>query len=161
MTRDQFKELFDQYFDSVRNYLYYRSGDAELSTDLAQETFLKIWEKQLGVGHANIKGLMFKIAGDLFISQYRREKTFTHLRLRLRTENRMGSPEEQLIYREMHESYEAALARMPEKQRTVFLMSRMEQLRHREIAERLGLSIKAVEKRMNLALAFLNESIQK
>ncbi len=161
MTRDQFKELFDQNFDAVRNYLYYRSGDAELSTDLAQETFLKIWEKQLGDGHANIKGLLFKIAGDLFVSQYRREKALTHLRLRLRPESRMRSPEDQLIDRELQDAYETALARMPEKQRTVFLMSRMEQLRHREIAERLGLSVKAVEKRMNLALAFLNEFIRK
>ena len=49
---------------------------------------------------------------------------------------------------------------MPEKQRTVFLMSRVEDLKYKEIAERLDLSQKAVEKRMSLALAFLKEKIR-
>ena len=49
---------------------------------------------------------------------------------------------------------------MPEKQRTVFLMSRMDHMKYHEIAERLDLSIKAVEKRMKLALAFLKERLE-
>ncbi|MEA1899112.1 MAG: sigma factor-like helix-turn-helix DNA-binding protein [Bacteroidota bacterium] len=49
---------------------------------------------------------------------------------------------------------------MPEKQRIVFLMSRQEGLKYIEIAERLNLSVKAVEKRMNLALTYLKKAIK-
>jgi RNA polymerase sigma-70 factor (ECF subfamily) len=49
---------------------------------------------------------------------------------------------------------------MPENQRVVFLMSRMEDLTYREIAERLELSIKAVEKRMSLALKLLKAKLE-
>lgn len=159
MTKEAFKTLFDQNFDAVRNYLYYRSGDAELSTDLAQETFLKIWEKQLGAGHSNIKGLLFKIAGDLFVSHFRREKTFSTIRFNLKSTDEGISPEEQMMFEEMKTRYEIALAGLPEKQRTVFLMSRLDQLKYHEIAERLGLSVKAIEKRMNLALSHLKKTI--
>lgn len=159
MTREQFKDLFDDHFDSVRNYIYYRSGDAQSATDIAQETFLRIWEKHQSSDHKNITGLLFKIAGDQFISQYRRQKVFSRFRLNTKPEIQGRSPEEQMIFEELKESYETALANLPEKQRTVFLMSRMEQLKYNEIAERLGLSVKAVEKRMNLALAFLKQAL--
>ena len=51
------------------------------------------------------------------------------------------------------------LAQMPEKQRIVFLMSRMDQQKNREIAEALNLSIKAVEKRMKQALDYVKKAI--
>jgi len=76
LTRAQFKDLFDNYFDSVRNYIYYRSGDAEAATDIAQEAFLKLWEKQPS-DLSHITGLLFKIANDEFISQYRRQKVIS------------------------------------------------------------------------------------
>ena len=158
MTRAQFKDLFDNHFDSVRNYIYYRSGDAETATDIAQDTFLRIWEKQPS-DQNNITGLLFKIASDQFISQYRRQKVISKFRLNARPDHNGRSPEDQMIFEELKDRYEAALASLPEKQSTVFLMSRMEQLKYHEIAERLGLSVKAVEKRMNLALAFLKQAI--
>lgn len=160
MTREEFKALFDQNFDAVRNYIYYRSGDPDLATDLAQETFLKIWEKQLGPGHKNIRALLFKISGNLFISNVRRQKTFNSILFRINPDVAGQSPEEKMMFEELKGRYEGALALMPEKQRTVFLMSRMDRMKYHEIAERLGLSQKAVEKRMNLALAFLKEKLE-
>jgi RNA polymerase sigma-70 factor (ECF subfamily) len=160
LTREEFKQLFDQHFDAVRNYIYYRSGDGDLATDVAQDTFLTIWEKQLGEGHSNFKALVFKIAGDLFITHYRRQKKLNSIQLALNPETAGQSPEEQLLFEEMKEKYETALANMPEKQRVVFLMSRIDRMKYHEIAGHLGLSQKAVEKRMHLALNFLKERME-
>lgn len=160
MTRDQFKALFDLNFEAVRNYIYYRSGDAELAADLAQDTFLKIWEKRPEPGDRNLRGLLFKIAGDEFISHVRKQKSLSRFRLQFRPGLLDVSPEEQVVFEEMKERYELALARMPEKQRTVFLMSRLDRMKYHEIAERLDLSVKAVEKRMNLAISFLKDELK-
>jgi RNA polymerase sigma-70 factor (ECF subfamily) len=159
LTRAEFKDLFDNHFDSVRNYIYYRSGDAEAATDIAQDTFLRIWEKHPSSDHHNITGLIFKIARDEYITHYRKQKVIAKFRLNSRPEPAGRSPEEQVIFEELKDRYETALLDLPEKQRTVFLMSRMEQLKYGEIAERLGLSVKAVEKRMNLALSYLRKAI--
>ena len=159
LTQTFFKNIFDNHFDAVRNYIYYRSGDADLATDIAQESFMKIWEKQMLSNNNNIKGLLFKIAGDLFISSYRRQKVMTSFRLELAPTIERQSPEDEIQFKELKVSYESALARLPEKQRTVFLMSRMENMKYHEIAVAIGISVKAVEKRMKYALSFLKNEL--
>lgn len=161
MTREEFKDTFDSHFESVRNYIYYRSGDKELASDVAQDTFLRYWEKMSGKsnGDGNTKGLLFKIAGDIFISSYRKKMTAMKYPVLSNPEESGHSPEDQLNYKEMLITYENALANLPEKQRTVFLLNRMDGLKYQEIASSLGLSVKAVEKRMKNALAFLRKAI--
>lgn len=162
MTREEFKKLFDNHFGTIRNYIYYRSGDQELATDVAQETFLRVWEKQPDLLNGNIKGLLYKIAGDVFISLYRKRKSeMKFIAVPMGGENLDLSPEEHLQFKEMNRNFEKALSDLPEKQRTVFLMHRMEGLKYNEIAGALGLSVKAVEKRMNLALIFLRKVIER
>jgi len=149
------------HFAAIRNYVFYRSGDTEVATDIAQETFLKIWEKQNSIQPERIKGLLYKIAGDLFVSHYRKEKRSFKFFNHFVPEKNGLTPEEILTFKQLKVSYQKALEKLPEKQRTVFLMSRFENLKYTEIAEALGISVKAVEKRMGLALnhlrTFLNQ----
>ena len=162
MTREEFKNTFDSHFESIRNYIYYRSGDKELANDVAQETFLRYWEKMSGKddGSRNVKGLLYKIAGDIFISSYRRKKTAMNFPAVQNKEESGQSPEEQMTYKELLKTYENALAKLPEKQRVVFLLNRMDGLKYHEIAVNLGLSVKAVEKRMKNALEYLRKCIE-
>ncbi len=159
MTREEFKSLFDEHFDPLRNYLYYRCGDEELATDIAQETFMKLWEKQLNKPPKEVVGLLYKMAKDAFISKYRRQQVEQEFIAKPPDKNESQSPEDELSYKELKSSYERALKEMPEKQREVFLMSRMDELKYQEIADRLDLSVKAVEKRMKNALQFLREAL--
>ncbi|MBN1790416.1 MAG: sigma-70 family RNA polymerase sigma factor [Bacteroidales bacterium] len=160
MTREEFKVLFDRYFDSVRSYLFYRGADREQASDLAQDVFLRIWEKQLDVDPKTALRLLYKMAGDMFVSRYRRETLETNYRVSLKNDSLDFSPEDQLQYNELLANYKKALAALSEKQRTVFLMARLEGLKYHEIAERLNLSVKAVEKRMSITLAYLKKALQ-
>lgn len=160
MTKEEFKLLFDTYFDSVRSYLFYRGAEKELASDLAQDVFLRVWEKQMDIDIKRAMGLLYKIAGDMFISQYRREKLELQYKEAFRIDSVEFSPEDQLRYKELLSRYTKSLAALGEKHRTVFMMARMEGLKYREIADRLHLSVKAVEKRMNIALTFLKKALE-
>jgi len=165
VTREEFKVLFDTHFENIRRYLYFRSGDTAISTDLAQDTFLRIWEKQLDLDPVKDVGLLYKIAGDLFISHFRRDRLSRGIIKELSFELEESGleesgPEENLQFKELQEKYKRVLLRMPEKHRVVFLMSRMEGLTYKEIAERLSLSIKAIEKRMTAALTLLRKELK-
>lgn len=155
MTQEEFKKLFEMHFTQVRNYVFYRSGNTDVATDIAQETFLRIWEKQNSIQPDKVKGLLIKIAGDLFVSHCRKEKRSFQFFNHYIFDEKGHSPDEILALKQLKETYKKALVKMPEKQRSVFLMSRVENLKYYEIAEMLGLSVKAVEKRMKNALGHL------
>jgi RNA polymerase sigma-70 factor (ECF subfamily) len=161
LTKEQFKICFDEWFDGIRNYIFYKCGDTEKATDIAQETFLKVWQKQFKYHPQQTKALLYKIAHELWISEYRKIQTARKFELSLTHKIDENSPEHNLEYEELKSNYEKILAVLPEKQREVFLMSRMEELSYKEIADRLGLSVKAVEKRMSLALSELRNKLKK
>jgi len=159
LKREDFKTLFDEHFDPLRNYIYYRSGDEELATDIAQECFMKLWEKQLNKTPKELIGLLYKMAGDLFISKHRHQKVEQNFAMQVDHQEDHHSPEDELRYKELKSQYERALHELPEGQRIVFLMSRMDELKYQEIADRLQLSVKSIEKRMTQALKHLRKAL--
>lgn len=161
MTRHEFKTCFDQYFDAIRRYLVYRGADEELATDIAQDVFMKLWQKELDFEEPGTKSLLYKMASDAFVSHYRKTQVAAKFEQSMELKVESNDPQKQLEYEELHGQYLNALSVMNERQRDVFLMNRSEELTYREIAERLGLSVKAVEKRMSQALSFLRERLIK
>ena len=153
-----FKEYFDKYFDDIRGYLYYKCSDIELSEDISQETFLKLWENIDKIKQDTVKSYLYTIAGNLFKNHYNRKKVEFKFTSSL-TESVAESPEFLMEFKEFDKTLQSALAKIPEKSRIVFLMSRIDKLTYKEIAERLQLSVKAVEKRMKKALEILNDLI--
>lgn len=160
MKKEEFKSLFDTYFEDVRRYVLYRSGNDEVATDIAQDTFMRIWEKQMVIEPKTVKGLLFKIANDLYISHYRKEKVVFNFFNTFEPNDKSRTPEDELNFQELKKAYDAALKSMPEKQRAVFLMNRIDELKYKEIADQLGLSVKAIEKRMSQALEHLKSNLK-
>ena len=158
MTAKDFKMIYDAHFDDLRRYLIYRSGDQDLSGDIAQNVFMKVWTKKIEIASGNIKSLLFKMATDEFISHIRRkkvEKEYTEsidLRLMREPDNNDDLLEKKVLFQK-------ALNQLPEKQKTALLMNKMQGLTYKEIAEVLNLSQKAIEKRIGLALKALKQNI--
>jgi len=159
MTEKEFKILFDTYFESVRSFIYYRCGDTEMATEVGQETFLKIWEKRLTPDTGKEKALLFKIASNVFISRIRKHKTALNYRKSMLVEIEEETPEDKMEYEELKDKYESALALLTDKQRQVFLLSRIENVSYHDMSQQLHISVKAVEKRMSQALAALRKAL--
>ena len=150
--------MFDTYFDRIRRFVFYRCGDMDTASDVAQDIFLRIWEKRDRWNKDLVKpeALLFKMANDTYISIYRKELCRINFAQSMAMEyDCEASPEDKMLFEELAATYAETLAQMPETQRVIFLMSREEGLKYREIAERLHISVKTVEKRMTASLQFL------
>lgn len=159
MGKEEFKRLFDTHFDAIRRYLYYRCSDTELASDVAQDLFTRIWEKQMDIDPLKDKALLYKMASDMIVSKFRRKKIEMNYAGSIVFTNDDSSVTNHVEYEELARKYSRTLVKMPEKQRTAYMMSREESLKYSEIAERLNISVKAVEKRMAGALELLRREL--
>ena len=154
-----FKKVFDLHFEKIRNFLYYRTGDMDKAEDLCQEVFLKLWEKRKEVDDEKLVSLLFTIASNLFNNQYKREKLhYKYLESDL-SEFDQDNPEYLLEVKEFDEQLKRSIEKLPDKCRTVFLLSKVDKHTYKEIAEMLGVSVKTVEKHMHNALVSLRSEL--
>lgn len=147
-----FTKIFKDYAKSLRNYLFFKTGNQELSADLTQEAFTKLWQNCASVVEATAQGYVFKTANNLLINNHSHQKVVLKFEALPHTDRSDENPEFLLEEKEFKLRLENAISELPEKQRIVFLMSRIEKKTYKEIAAMLGISKQAVEKRMYNAL---------
>lgn len=158
-NKEWFAGVFNQYYATVRNYLYYLSGDIEWSEDRVQDVFLLVWEKRMAVREETLKQFLYTIARNFFLKDTRKRKY--HLQfINGQTDNTdFESPEFKLEMKEFDQKLQEAIASLPEKCRSIFLMNRIDKMPYREIAVLLGVTEKAIEKQMSKALSLLRVRI--
>lgn len=153
-----FGSIFKANSKTVYNYIYYKFGNEEKAYDAVQEAFMKLWENCAKVAPEKAKSYVYTVANNLYLNVIKAEK----LRLKyadktLKTTHE--SPEFLMEENEFKEKLDRALNSLPENQRTTFLLNRIDKKKYAEIAEMEGVSVKAIEKRMHLALKTLREQI--
>ena len=160
MTLERFKALFDEYYRPMKRFLYYKLGDMDLAEDITQEVFIRAWDKRDTILPETAKSYLYKIANNLAINHFNSAKTRFELKLEDHDSTVSESPHYVLEKDEFAVRLNRALENLSESQRVVFLMNRIDDLTYREIAERLDIGIKAVEKRMHGALESLRSITQ-
>jgi RNA polymerase sigma-70 factor (ECF subfamily) len=156
-----FNELFDLHAESLRNYLFYQCGDMQQAEDLAQEAFIKLWKNCAKVLFEKARGFLFTVAKNAFYNEYEHQKVVIKYAKSKPKEIHQDNqdPSFQLEEKEFMDRLQQAIAALPPGQREVFLLNRLDKMSYREIAESLGVSQKAVEKRMHKALVKLRKSV--
>lgn len=162
INRQEFEAIFDQYYDKLKNFLFYRCGNTELAEDIVQDVFIKLWEYREKVKKDTVQSLLYSIANNLFNNDFNRKKVRLNFVNTIIEDNRNNeSPEYLAELKEFDVYLQNTLNDMPEKSRTVFLMNRIDEMTYKDIASSLDISVKAVEKRMSKALAYFSDKIGK
>ncbi|MEL6863888.1 MAG: RNA polymerase sigma factor [Bacteroidota bacterium] len=156
-----FKAIYLATIKRLRNFLYYKCGDWQRAEDLAQEAFGKLWENCQKVPVEKAKSFLYTVANNRFLNQQAHQKVVLKFEQRGHSQRSNEDPQFLLEQEEFRQRLVEAINQLPDTQRTVFLMSRVDGLTYKEIAERLELSVKAIEKRMHKALSSLKKIAQK
>jgi len=122
-----------------------------------QEAFLRLWQKREQVAPSKAKSYLYTVANNLFLDDLKHRQVVLKFFRRPHKSAEHEHPAYLLESEEFKQMLEAAIAALPEKSRLVFLMNRIDKLSYQEIARRLDISVKTVEKRMHKALLSLRK----
>ncbi len=151
-TEFEFRQFYLDTFPLVRTFIMAKCGDMELAEDFAQEAFIRLWNHQQKVESMNAKSFLFTVTNNLFLDHLRHHKVVANYTNTFKVTSNNQDPHYLFEMEEFKQKLENNLNRMPEKSREVFLLNRIEKMTYAQIADQLGLSVKAIEKRMQKAL---------
>lgn len=157
-----FRELFRRLSRDLHNFLYYKYGAAHNPADLVQEAFAKLWVNCKNVPLEKAKSYLFTVANNQMLNELDKKKTVLNYQNTVMVKSYTHeSPEYQLEESEYMDRLQKVLEDLTEDQRVTFLLNRVEGKKHQEIADMLGISRKAVEKRIYTALNILQQKLGK
>ncbi|MFQ5706764.1 MAG: RNA polymerase sigma factor [bacterium] len=161
--KDVFRAIFLEFQPRLYRFLWLKLRSVEIAEDLVQETFLRLWQARKRLNReSNLEIYLFRIASNLatdFLRKAKRQKPVQSIdeEHTLASQSSESAPE----YRQLAQIIDDTICFLPDRPRTAFLLSRYEELPHKEIAEVMGISIKTVEKHIGKALLILKKRLEK
>tara|TARA_R110002049_G_scaffold270002_1_gene447008 strand:- start:330 stop:842 length:513 start_codon:yes stop_codon:yes gene_type:complete len=154
-----FEFIYNAYAKPIRRFLFFKTQDIDAAEDILQETFVKLWSNCSKVDYDKVKSYLYSTANNMFLNEKKHQKVIHNYNENYKKHDTNESPEFIMLEKEFMGKLEKTMASLPEKQREVFLLNRIEKKKYKEIAQMLNISVKAVEKRMHQALVVMRKEI--
>lgn len=158
------KSVFNAYYGELCKLSFKYVGRAEIAEDIVQDIFINIWNKRIQLNNpGNIKPYLIKSVINSSInyiqSKFGRQQFSGEMGL---LENHLAySHVDDLTSSELQRLIKQSIEKLPAKCRVIFVLSRFSDLSYREIAEKLGISVKTVETQMSIALKRMQQFLIK
>lgn len=153
LSDSRFENLVDAHGRQVLNLALRILGDADLARDVHQEVFLAIWRRwHTYNGDTRWGAYLYRVTVRKAMELARSRKAASVPADRAGPACTTAGPDMALRTEELHEQLQAALARLPERQAEVFVLSRVEGLDHAAIAAILGCSPNTVRVHLHRAV---------
>ncbi|MDA3879515.1 MAG: RNA polymerase sigma-70 factor [Prolixibacteraceae bacterium] len=152
-NRKSFEILFKRFYAQLCYYAYKYVNDFDEAEDIVQGFFAKMWDSKSSVNiNTSVKNYFFRSVRNLCLNQIKHYKVVDqHRKESLR--DMVTSENDNVIYDyALVNRINQCIDELPPKRREIFVLSREYDLKYREIAERLNISVKTVETQMGLAL---------
>lgn len=161
-----FEHIYTTFYDSLLNYADRLLNDIEMARDVVQQVYYKMWEGRDSLNITlSVRAYLFKAVYHASLNTLAHKKNiekYEHEQLTdfyFSTVIQSPEAELELWHSDVAKALEEAITALPEKCREVFLLSKVEGLKNREIAEKLNISEKTVERHMSIALSRLRHDL--
>ena len=160
MQRQTRKRAFKEHFKALHAYAFTIIRDGDNAEEIVQNVFFKLWEKKEQIDQIDsIKAYLYRATYNESLNFLKHTRVRAAYETFVKTTTSEGSATDILSVKELQAKIDTALNDLPEQCRTIFQLSRFEELKYREIADQLNLSIKTVENQMGKALRVLREKL--
>jgi RNA polymerase sigma-70 factor (ECF subfamily) len=150
----KFEGLFREFFKPLCNFSLKYVRDVDEARDVVHEVFVSVWEKFESLpADTYYRGYLYTAVRNRCLNVLRDRKN--HLTLEKTPEPQQAEDGDALASSELAREVELGIQLLPERCRMVFEMSRRDEFKYAEIAEKMGISVKTVEAQMSKALALL------
>lgn len=157
-----FESLFKTYYSDLCSYAHHFLRDHAASEEIVQDIFFKLWTKRESLEiKSSIKSYLYQSTKNRCLNLIKhieiRENYKDHNQsIRSEQEQYFAQEMEQV---ELNDKIQKAINALPTERQRIFRMSRFEDLKYKEIAEKLDISVKTVENQMGKALKFLRDEL--
>lgn len=164
---EAFCALYARYWERLRNFCYRFVRSQDLAENYAQDIFLKIWEnKELLDSEKSFSNYLYTIARNKtinYLRQVARSEILTRKFINAHTHKISLDSEgdKELLEQDYLNLLQNAICSLPPRQQEVFHLSRNCNLSHKEIAERLGLSVYTVQEYISCSIKSIKLYISK
>lgn len=155
----KFETIYNQYWKKLYSICYKSLEDTDIAKDLVQDIFISLWERQ--------EELIINDSLEKYLVKAAKYKVFEYIRNKVGQEAKMeilsyyhnleqtSSSQELVEYKELQEKISTAISLLPEHCKRIFLQSRIEGRKNKEIAQSLQVTERTVEYHITKALSHL------
>lgn len=159
-----FTILFDAYYKLLASYVFKLTESLEVTEEIVQDVFIKIWLKRAELGHVNnFSGYIFILSKNQTLN-YLRKKARDLLKFKTwekESENDTSESSDHEQVEAIHFLIDQAMGYLTVQQKKIYLLSREKKLKYEEIAAVLNISSETVKKHVYLASRTIKEYVRK
>lgn len=158
-----FEILFQKYYVRFYNFVLNLTKNPQTAEDIVQNVFMKIWINRKNLRpDQSIHNYIYVLSKHEVLNHLRDRKVYTQVeRLVMADEPYEAVTDQTMDLKELDDRIRKFIAAMPEQRRKVFLLSRYRGMGNKAIAELMGLSVRTVDRHINLALTSLRKEFLK
>ena len=157
-----FEQVFKTHFKRLHAYAFTILKDEVEAEEMVQQVFFKLWERNENLSlTGSVSAYLYRAVHNESLNYIKHQKVRSNHQLHVAysMKNEVEHPAKKVMAGELEKKIHTALNELPEQCRTIFQMSRFDELKYREIADKLGISVKTVENQMGKALKLLREKL--
>jgi RNA polymerase sigma-70 factor (ECF subfamily) len=164
LTGEAFEDIFVDYYESLYGYAFGIVNNELLAEETVSDVFYKLWLKKETIKiDASMAGYLYKSVYHACMDKIRHNKIKKAFKSEVTYKSASNNLNEdaaiKIHLKDFEKNLHNALFQLPEQCRTVFQLNRMEEVSYKDIASRLGISLKTVEAHMSKALRRLRVSL--
>ncbi len=155
-----FQQTFDSCYEDLCRYALTLLRDKDEAEDTVQSMFMKLWEKREVLDiKQSIRSYLFRSVYNQCMNQIE-HRAVKKKHQEIETMELSSTIQPEVFTDELHKAIRQAIDELPPQCKTIFIMSRFEELRYPEIAEKLDISTNTIQNQICKALKILREKLR-